>query len=172
MEQERKLMNDKREQERAYLQKMLQENEITKAKAEANKAAERDQDIAAQEEYARMLDQQEADRQREFEQREKRAQDFMNRLASGVIAQQQDKRNEEDKNLQRYEMEREMRLRAEDERRLERARLEKEAMKAVLYKQMMEKRQREASEKALNDEQAVIWARDKQNYEEEERRLG
>ena len=36
---------------------------------------------------------------------------------------------------------------------------------------MSEKRQREAAEKALNDEQAVIWRRDKENYEEEERRL-
>ena len=45
-------------------------------------------------------------------------------------------------------------------------------MKAILYKQMEEKRIRETREKALNDEQAVIWAMDKKNYEEEERRLG
>ena len=36
---------------------------------------------------------------------------------------------------------------------------------------MDEKRQREAAEKALNDEQAVIWAKDKENYELEEGRL-
>ena len=30
---------------------------------------------------------------------------------------------------------------------------------------------REAAEKALNDEQAVIWAKDKENYELEEGRL-
>ena len=30
---------------------------------------------------------------------------------------------------------------------------------------------REAGEKALNDEQAVIWAKDKENYELEEGRL-
>lgn len=36
---------------------------------------------------------------------------------------------------------------------------------------MEEKRQREANEKALNDEQAVIWKQDKVNYEDEERRL-
>ena len=33
---------------------------------------------------------------------------------------------------------------------------------------MDEKRQREAAEKALNDEQAVIWKKDKENYELEE----
>ena len=36
---------------------------------------------------------------------------------------------------------------------------------------MDEKRAREAAEKALNDEQAVIWAKDKENYELEEGRL-
>lgn len=36
---------------------------------------------------------------------------------------------------------------------------------------MEEKRLREAGEKALNDEQAVIWAKDKENYELEEGRL-
>ena len=36
---------------------------------------------------------------------------------------------------------------------------------------MDEKRQREAAEKALNDEQAVIWRKDKENYELEEGRL-
>jgi len=35
-----------------------------------------------------MLDKQQADREHEFAQREKRAQDFMNRMASTVIAQQ------------------------------------------------------------------------------------
>jgi hypothetical protein len=33
---------------------------------------------------------------------------------------------------------------------------------------MMEKKQRENALKANNDEQAVLWARDKQNYETEE----
>ena len=41
----------------------------------------------------------------------------------------------------------------------------------ALSQQMNEKRMREAAEKALNDEQAVIWKKDKENYELEERRL-
>jgi len=36
---------------------------------------------------------------------------------------------------------------------------------------MTEKQRREAAEKALNDEQAVIWRTDKENYELEEERL-
>ena len=64
-----------------------------------------------------------------------------------------------------------MRARLEDERRLERERREKEQMRKLLALQMQEKAQREAAEKALNDEQAVIWRTDKSNYELEEGRL-
>lgn len=44
-------------------------------------------------------------------------------------------------------------------------------MRSFLYRQMDEKKGREGMEKALNNEQAVMWKQDKQNYEEEERRL-
>lgn len=44
-------------------------------------------------------------------------------------------------------------------------------MKDFLFKQHQEKRDREAAEKALNDEQAVMWKEDKKNYEVEEKRL-
>ena len=40
-----------------------------------------------QHEYARMLDKQEQDRQNEVMAREKRAQEFMNRMADGVLAE-------------------------------------------------------------------------------------
>lgn len=42
--------------------------------------------MQAQYEYGQMLDKQENDRLREFQQREARAQNFMNTLASDVIA--------------------------------------------------------------------------------------
>jgi len=64
-----------------------------------------------------------------------------------------------------------MRARLEDERRAERDRLQKEQMRLLLSRQMHEKRQREQYEKAENDEQAVIWKTDKDNYELEENRL-
>lgn len=64
-----------------------------------------------------------------------------------------------------------MRARLEDERRAERDRLQKEQMRLLLSRQMHEKRQREQHEKAENDEQAVIWKTDKDNYELEENRL-
>lgn len=44
-------------------------------------------------------------------------------------------------------------------------------MRNLLAQQMDEKRAREAADKALNDEQATIWKKDKENYELEEQRL-
>ena len=64
---------------------MLVENEITKKKAEEERLRERDADIQAQEEHAKILEKQEQDRQREFLARERRAQAFMNNMAGGVI---------------------------------------------------------------------------------------
>ena len=95
----------------------------------------------------------------------------MNTLASDVIGKQQDRKRMEDENLQKYEMEKEMRARLEDERKAARVQAEKQEMRSLLAKQMDEKRQREAAEKALNDEQAQIWRKDKDNYELEEKRL-
>ena len=43
------------------------------------------EDIKAQQEYTRMLEQQEKDRLNEIMNREKRAQDFMNKMADTVI---------------------------------------------------------------------------------------
>ena len=118
-----------------------------------------------------MLDKQEADRLREFKSRESRAQNFMNTLASEVISKQQTRIRAEQEALLQYEMEKEMRARLEDERRAERERQEKDQMRSLLSRQMQEKSMREQLEKAENDEQAVIWRTDKDNYELEEKRL-
>ena len=68
-------------------------------------------------------------------------------------------------------MERELRLREEDRQRIARERQEKEDMRALLNRQMQEKKSREQQAKAHNNEQAVLWNRDKNNYEQEENRL-
>ena len=73
-----------------------------------------------------MLDKQENDRLREFREREGRAQNFMNHLASDVIGKQQGRVRQEQEALLKYEMEKEMRARMEDERRMDRERAEKD----------------------------------------------
>ena len=171
MEAERKLQLEKRDQERNYLKKMLIENENNKRKQEGDKLRERDLDVQAQEEYARVIEKQEQDRIKEFQARERRAQEFMNRMAGTVIKNQAEKQRDEDNNMQRYAMEREMRMRMEEQKKAEREAIEKAEMRALLAKQMEEKERREQRMKGNIDEQAVIWARDKENYEFEEKRL-
>ena len=122
---------------------MLAENEANKAKAQMTAAMEKENDVQALAEYGRMLDRQENDRQREFEQRERRAQEFMNNLASKVIQKQQQRKNAEDEALAKYEYDREIRMRMEDERRQKREALEKQQMRDLLARQMAEKRERE-----------------------------
>jgi len=70
---------------------MLEENDREKAKKTIALEHERRLDVEAQEEHARMLDKQQADREHEFQQRERRAQEFMNRMASTVIEGQNTK---------------------------------------------------------------------------------
>lgn len=75
---------------------MLIENEISKRKASDDKARELANDVQAQEEHMRMLARQEEDRNQEFAARERRAQEFMNRLAGTVIKNQSTKMAEEE----------------------------------------------------------------------------
>ena len=87
---------------------MLRDNEKRKAEHERDVERERVDDVAAQEAYTAMLKQQEDDRREEFERREKRAQEFMGRMADTVIKQMDEKQREEDEKVRQYEMEREM----------------------------------------------------------------
>jgi hypothetical protein len=114
------MMMEKRRQEKEYLQKMLIENEKNQQKMKVEREKERLQDIRAQEEYTRMLEKQEQDRLNEIKAREKRAQEFMNRMADTVIKNMDEKQMDEDNKIRRYEMEKELRERMEDERRYKR----------------------------------------------------
>lgn len=64
-----------------------------------------------------MLEKQEQDRINEFKAREKRAQEFMNKMADTVIKNMDNRQKEEDDKIRRYEVEKELRERMEEERR-------------------------------------------------------
>lgn len=71
-----------------------------------------------------MLEKQEQDRINEFKAREQRAQDFMNRMADTVIRDMDDKARTEEDKVRRYEMEKEMRERMEDEKKFNKMKTE------------------------------------------------
>jgi len=106
-----------------------------------------------------------------MQQREKRAQDFQNKMADNVLKNQEEMQRVQEMKIKNYEMEKEMRDRMADIQRAEKKKHDQRAMKEFLFRQHEDKKRREAAEKALNDEQAVMWREDKVNYEEEERRL-
>jgi|Laugresu1bdmlbsd_1035121.scaffolds.fasta_scaffold155930_1 hypothetical protein len=56
----------------------------------------------------------------------------MNRMGGTVIKNQTEKQREEDQMLLRYEMDREMRLRTEEQRKADRAKAEQEEMRKLL----------------------------------------
>ena len=56
MDQERAMIQEKRKQEKEYLQKMLAENDRQKVISLKEREKQRLEDIRAQEEYTRMLD--------------------------------------------------------------------------------------------------------------------
>ena len=58
-----------------------------------------------------------------------------------------------------------------EEKRAERQRQEQEKMRQFLAQQMEEKKKRENDEKSNIDMQARMWQTDKENWEEEEKRL-
>ena len=87
---------EKRRQEKEYLQIMLEENEKHKRKMNEIKEKERVEDVQAQEAYSKMLEQQERDRLEEMGRREKRAQEFMGKMADNVLRQMDDKKREEE----------------------------------------------------------------------------
>ena len=115
MERERLVQLEKKRQEREYFMKMLEENNQNLKKAKEQKELEKLEDIRAQKEYARMLDQQEQDRKNEIAAREKRAQEFMNRMADGVLAELDNIQKKEDEMIQKYERQKEMKLRQKED---------------------------------------------------------
>ena len=73
MDKDRQVALEKKKQEKEYFARIMEENIKNKRKQRKKKEKEKLEDIAAQEAYARMLDQQEQDRKNELAAREKRA---------------------------------------------------------------------------------------------------
>jgi hypothetical protein len=172
MDEERQQVMERRKQERDYLQKMLVENETQKKIQQKDQEKERLDDIKAQEAYNKMLEQQEKDRAKEIADRERRAQEFMGRMADTVIKSMDQKQKDEEDKIRQYEYEKEVADRRYDARAQKKMTDEKSRMREFLAKQVEDKKKREKIEKELNDEQAHMWKRDRENYEAEEERLG
>ena len=150
---------------------MLQENEKNLEIQKQLKEKERQEDIRAQEAYARMLDQQEQDRLNEIAAREKRAQDFMNRMADGVLKELDNIQKKEDEMIAKYERQREMKMRREEELKAKKMEKQKQQIIKTLQEQEHEKRNREKELKDDMNKQAEMWKKERDIWQEEDKRI-
>jgi len=170
MEKEKRVNEMKKIADKEQLKKVLQENDLHKIKMKELAEKERLQDIKATEEYARILDKQEKDRENFFKNKEKKAMEFMSKMAQTVIKDMDDKMKREEEAIRRYQIEKEN-FEKEDETRRKRAIHDnKKDIKKFLDMQVEEKRRNLEFEKTLNFEQSKIWKIDgeKQKMQEDE----
>ena len=143
MEMERQNFLQKRKQERDYLQRMMAANDEAKRDLAKRKEIEKMEDWKAQEQYLHMLEVQEKDRENDFKQRENRTQQYLNQVSDMVLTKMEERRKLEEDNLRRYELEKEMRDRLEDERRARKQREQQDEMRHFLATQVNEKKARQ-----------------------------
>ena len=131
----------------------------------------RQEDIAAQKRYAAMLDQQEKDRANEIAAREKRAQDFMNRMADGVLKEMDNMQKKEDEMIAKYERQRELKLRQQEEDKAKKKAKEQKFILQTLDKQREFREQQKKAEKDDLNKQGEMWAKEREIWQAEEKRI-
>jgi len=94
--------------DKEYLKKVLIENEENKRKQQEILRREREEDVKICEEYAKVLDKQEKDRENYFKTKEKKADDFSKKLADTVIKDLEERQKKEEKNIKKYQFEKEI----------------------------------------------------------------
>jgi len=169
MENEQRKFERKKEQQRKKLRKVFEENTVDQARrAEENKAAKA-KEMQTIKDYARALDEQEANSQAELQARMDRQNELLAKLqanADGLRRNRSDN-DEARARAQQDEMDRHF-FEAENvkQKRLKQLKLENQA---YLLKQMEEKESRKQGERELGDIQAEILQRDTAEYNEVER---
>jgi len=164
IEREKQTALMRKQQERDYLQKVLRENEENKIKQMENLKREREEDVKICDEYAKVLDKQEKDRENYFKNKEKKANEFSKKIAETVIKDMDEKQRREEENIRKFQIDKEIKEKEDDERK-RRAMLDnKKDIKKFLDMQVEEKRKINNFEKSLNSEQARIWKQDVENF--------
>ncbi|MDR3581660.1 MAG: hypothetical protein P4L67_00085 [Candidatus Pacebacteria bacterium] len=171
LEEERLAQAQKKEMERTYHKKMMEENEMNKRKQLDSENELREQEKKDLVEYTKVLDQQESDRLEEIRSRERKTQELMNRMADTVIKELDKKRDEDEQKVVRYQQEKELRDRMDDDERLRRIKENQKEMRLYLDKQTEEKKKRSLLDKDESKRQAEVWKQEQKVQTEEERTI-
>jgi len=169
MEAEQNKFVQKKEQQRKQMRKVFEENAADQAKRQQEKRLAMEREAQAMHEYSRALDEQEEQRAREMQQRIERQNQLMAQLQDSVddIRRGAGDNDAARARAQQEEMDRHF-AEAENvkQNRLKQLRLENQA---YLLRQMEDKDKRKDDDKELSDIQAMILARDTEEYNEVER---
>merc|ERR1712060_744872 len=164
MEAEQKKFEKKKEQTKKNMRKVFEENNADQARRAQEKKMQMEQEAAALKEYARVLDEQEEQRNQEMNARLQRQNELMAKLQANVdgIKKGAGDNDAARANAQQDEMDRHF-FEAEKvkQNRLQQMRLENQA---YLLKQMDEKDGRKEDERDLQNIQAQILIQDTNEY--------
>lgn len=170
LENEQNMNLQKKLNERDRLKRVMVENEDNKRKILDEAAHEKQSDIRAQEEYTRLIEKQEAEREKELQDREARAKKLMSMMADTVIKDQKQMLVEEEKKILKYYLEREEKAMKDEESRKRKLLEQKMEVRKFLDHQMNEKNSRKKQEDEFNKKQADIWKRDTEDFYENEKK--
>lgn len=164
LDMEKQLIQQRKNDEKTHLQRVLQENEENKRKLQEFAVQEKQADINAQQEYTKLIEKQERDRENEIKKREERAKNFMAMMTDTVVKDQKQQIVEEEKKILKHYIDREEKEKTEDEKRRLKIIEEKKEMKKFLDQQVEEKKKKLQNEDELNNKQADFWKKDAENY--------
>ena len=105
IEKEKVAAINKKEEEKAALKVLLNENELRKKVLAAQLEQERELDLQACREYARVLDKQEKDRNDYFKVRSLKSNEFMSKMIDTVLKDIDNKNKLEEEAIRKYEIE-------------------------------------------------------------------
>ena len=108
IERDKQVIQNRKLHDKEYLKRVLIENEENKRKQQEILKKEREEDIKICEEYAKVLDKQEKDRENYFKTKEKKADDFSKKIAETVIKSLEERQKTEEENIKRYQFDKEL----------------------------------------------------------------
>lgn len=149
---------------------MMKENEDNRRKAQIEAKLEKETDIKMQNEYTRLLQQMEAQRDREKKEREDKIKRIMSSFADSVVKDQKEVIRAEDEKMMKHIMANIDRENDQERRKLDLIRKQKVEMREFLTRQVQDKDIRKREELEINKKQAEIWAKDQENYNDHEKK--
>jgi len=170
MDAERQRVQTKKAAQRNAMAKIMKENQAEREMKEHERQRQLKLDQEGIQAYNQVLDAQEAQRQDELEGRMKRQLQLMERMQNSVVAQQNEKNDEDARRAAQQREEADARAIEMERNKQEKLRQMRQESQEFLFKQMAEKDEKKRQALELKRLQAAILEADTQEYVEIEKR--